>query len=426
MPFVGPFVLKKSGLGCKSQILVCSPWEPFPVLWVPLKGQYLLLFPLRKWDFSQHYMYTRTLQCHYMGSPFFVFLESGVGEATSQTLVRDFGINVSIPCPEVKDLADTFQVHKLDWYCRGCASPDGTKSSNDEKIVTFDSQGTVILRSPERISLSSNNFSLQISSTRLSDAGEFYCLVNDYRQPSKVFKMIVQGKAHPLIRSRLTKIPNLMPWLSFLQAARPVDGNGGNFWKGRRIVLKGSRKFQKLRHSCQPWAGLYLESVRRNSSIWLPRTLQTAIKVPLLSLFLSFPLVQSVSELDAEFLDLLTQIFCVLNLHPLRVHASVCCCTWKFSDPFLCRQIYFLSRVSDWKKRTWLKGSLPILPQFLSIEPLSAFVWAKNKWDKSHPIPWPFCPKTPLFSLRNFDSFAKSSWDTPVGPPSWVVPVLQQ
>ena len=93
------------------------------------------------------------------------------------------------------------QVHDLEWHCSGCGNSNSgstgfaLKSTGlSQKIVSFNSDGTVILRSPERIALSSHNFSLQLFPVRPSDSGNYFCLVNGQKEPSLISKLVVQGK----------------------------------------------------------------------------------------------------------------------------------------------------------------------------------------------------------------------------------------
>lgn len=52
----------------------------------------------------------------------------------------------------------------------------------------------MILRAPDRMYLSSTNFSLHMAPVLSVDSGEYFCLVNDQRQPSLVTRILVQGR----------------------------------------------------------------------------------------------------------------------------------------------------------------------------------------------------------------------------------------
>ena len=70
----------------------------------------------------------------------------------------------------------------------------GSKKSTASKLVSYNQDGTVILRAPDRMYLSSTNFSLHMAPVLSVDSGEYFCLVNDQRQPSLVTRILVQGK----------------------------------------------------------------------------------------------------------------------------------------------------------------------------------------------------------------------------------------
>lgn len=114
------------------------------------------------------------------------------------TFVRTTGTNFSVPCPEIRD-ADGLGIHSLEWFCRGCNGQSQNAFGNSKiehletKVVSFNADGTVILIAPERIFMSSTNFSLNFSPLQTLDTGEYFCLVNDQRQPSLISRVIVQG-----------------------------------------------------------------------------------------------------------------------------------------------------------------------------------------------------------------------------------------
>ena len=128
----------------------------------------------------------------------------------------------------------------MEWICRGCV-PDSSSvgvsssqrgsagssssTSSETKLISYNHEGTVILLAPDRIYLSSNNFSLKIEPLKTSDSGEFYCLVNEQRQPSVISRLLVQGKISCLLTARVNTCRHSYPFekkslLSFLRACR--------------------------------------------------------------------------------------------------------------------------------------------------------------------------------------------------------------
>ncbi len=127
-----------------------------------------------------------------------------------QTFLRSSGSNASLPCPEIRSAADSLQVTSLEWFCRGCGSANGQPAfpganvassvqsisggGSGSKLVSYNDEGTVILRSPERMYLSSTDFGLQMAPVLTADSGDYFCLVNDQRQPSVITRLLVQGE----------------------------------------------------------------------------------------------------------------------------------------------------------------------------------------------------------------------------------------
>eukprot|EP00094_Tigriopus_californicus_P012020 TCALIF_11614-PA protein Name:"Similar to Ptp99A Tyrosine-protein phosphatase 99A (Drosophila melanogaster)" AED:0.07 eAED:0.07 QI:0/0.7/0.45/0.81/1/1/11/539/1209 len=134
------------------------------------------------------------------------------------TFVRTTGTNFSVPCPEIRD-ADGLGIHSLEWFCRGCDGQSHNAFGNSKmehletKVVSFNADGTVILMAPERIFMSSTNFSLNFSPLNTLDTGEYFCLVNDQRQPSLISRVIVQAvpdaPGKPLIMGFTSRSVNL-------------------------------------------------------------------------------------------------------------------------------------------------------------------------------------------------------------------------
>lgn len=134
------------------------------------------------------------------------------------TFVRTTGTNFSVPCPEIRD-ADGLGIHSLEWFCRGCNGQSQNAFGNSKiehletKVVSFNADGTVILIAPERIFMSSTNFSLNFSPLQTLDTGEYFCLVNDQRQPSLISRVIVQAvpdaPGKPLIMGFTSRSVNL-------------------------------------------------------------------------------------------------------------------------------------------------------------------------------------------------------------------------
>ena len=62
----------------------------------------------------------------------------------------------------------------------------------------------MILRAPERMYLSSTNFSLHMAPVLSVDSGEYFCLVNDQRQPSLVTRILVQGKCRKRVENKFS------------------------------------------------------------------------------------------------------------------------------------------------------------------------------------------------------------------------------
>jgi hypothetical protein len=142
---------------------------------------------------------------------YFLFFSATSSDAIPvQTFFSTSGSNASISCPEMRTALDTFKVLSLEWYCRGCSASDvdgygSTSNARDldlgssmhhmeSKLVSYNKDGTVILRSPDRMYLSSSNFSLQMTPVLTADSGEYFCLVNDQRQPTMITRILVQGK----------------------------------------------------------------------------------------------------------------------------------------------------------------------------------------------------------------------------------------
>ena len=124
-----------------------------------------------------------------------------------QILETGAGANVSLPCPKMDRLMENYKgqnlatlgVKRLEWFCRGCVDSgsgpsSGSSTQSEVKLVSFSDSGTIILLAPDRIYLSSSNLSLMVSPVVSSDSGDFFCIVDEDRQPDQITKLIVQGK----------------------------------------------------------------------------------------------------------------------------------------------------------------------------------------------------------------------------------------
>ena len=110
----------------------------------------------------------------------------------------------------------------------------GSKKSSASKLVSYNQDGTVILRAPERMYLSSTNFSLHMAPVLSVDSGEYFCLVNDQRHPSLVTRILVQGRE--MIFRDCIRVAELK--LSSIHCACPESGRGGRRGKLRAHELE--------------------------------------------------------------------------------------------------------------------------------------------------------------------------------------------
>jgi hypothetical protein len=139
------------------------------------------------------------------------------------TLIRGDGTNISsISCPQV--IEESF-VSNVDWFCYGCgdngrrileqqmefssSSSAAASMSNLQlmqsavkKVIGFGNEGRLTLleerrrdekRRPRRIGLD-GNYGLQFVPLRTEDEGDYFCVVNGRDRPSRVTRMLVQGK----------------------------------------------------------------------------------------------------------------------------------------------------------------------------------------------------------------------------------------
>ena len=133
-----------------------------------------------------------------------LLLESVV---SSLSTVKDSTISISC-----SDVTENTYVLLLDWKCRGQCSGNGK-----ETLAKFTRGRGVTRQRDPRFTIDQDSFDLIITSVRMEDAGEYYCLVNNKDNADDKIQLTVLGELISLMN-----IIDLLPLAPSAPPSRPL------------------------------------------------------------------------------------------------------------------------------------------------------------------------------------------------------------
>ena len=211
---------------------------------------------------------------HYYDDNFLsIFLSfADISAAVSyQTVVVRAGLAVNLTCPGTSELS---LVSTLEWRCQGCNSstspslPSSGRTGHSAdpssiKLVEYGNNAVVVWHNRERMSLDTHNYALRFDPVRISDHGEYSCLVNERRRPEAIVHLVVQGKRKGTYPSPLASAAGGRRHVVVIE-----EGDGNKFypagWRGGEsqpnvIIESGAAtRWHKGRGLCHRPLQLYL------------------------------------------------------------------------------------------------------------------------------------------------------------------------